>query len=164
MFIAQTRVDSGFMARFDATGPLVTALFAVLFLGKKLSLDHFGAFFLGTAGCFLIASPAADAEPAYLIATAGTVLFYAAGNVLYPILFSADENPVLISAHPSLCRWHHSHGNRPGYRDGAFSHCRVMALSLPGDRRLYSWPHPPPWFWSGMPGLYSLPAGSMCRR
>jgi drug/metabolite transporter (DMT)-like permease len=98
MFIAQTRVDSGFMARFDATGPLVTALFAVLFLGKKLSLAHFAAFFLGTAGSFLIASPAAEAEPAYLIATAGTVLFYAAGNVLYPILFSADENPVLISA------------------------------------------------------------------
>jgi len=98
MFIAQTRVDSGFMARFDATGPLVTALLAALFLGKKLSLAHFAAFFLGTAGSFLIASPAAKAEPAYLIATAGAVLFYAAGNVLYPILFSDDESPVLISA------------------------------------------------------------------
>ncbi|WP_022666639.1 DMT family transporter [Desulfospira joergensenii] len=98
MFIAQTRVDSGFMARFDASGPLVTALFAVLFLGKRLSLAHFAAFFLGTTGTFLIASPAARAEPVYLIAAAGTVLFYAAGNVLYPLLFSDEENPVLISA------------------------------------------------------------------
>jgi drug/metabolite transporter (DMT)-like permease len=98
MFMAQTRVDSGFMARLDATGPLVTALFAALLLRKKMAFTHAVAFVLGTTGTFLIASPAARAETPYLIVAAGSVLFYGAGNVLYPMLFSEGEDPVLISA------------------------------------------------------------------
>ena len=98
MFLAQTRVDSGFMARFDATGPLVTAVFAAICLGKKISAKHYTAFILGTAGGFFIASPTARAEPVYLIFAAGSVLLYAAGNVLYPLLFSDTEDPILVSA------------------------------------------------------------------
>ena len=102
MFIAQTSVDSGFMARLDSTGPLVTALFASLFLGKKLSLYHFIAFVLGMAGSFLIASPAIEAEPLYFAIAAGSVVLYAAGNAIYPLLFSKEDDTVLISALQSL--------------------------------------------------------------
>ncbi len=102
MFIAQTSVDSGFMARLDSTGPLITALFASLFLGKKLSIYHFIAFILGMAGSFLIASPAIEAKPLYFAIAAGSVILYAAGNAIYPLLFSREDDTVLISALQSL--------------------------------------------------------------
>ena len=102
MFIAQTRVDSGFMARLDATGPLVTALLAALLLGKKPTFPHLIAFTLGTAGGFLIATPAANADILYLGLAAGSVVAYAGGNVLYPLIFHKDEDPILISALQSL--------------------------------------------------------------
>lgn len=98
MFIAQTRVDSGFMARLDATGPLITAFLAAMLLRKKLNWIHIAALLLGTAGTFLIASPASGADPLYLLAAAGSVVFYALGNILYPLLFTEKEDPVLISA------------------------------------------------------------------
>lgn len=98
MFVAQTRIDSGFMARLDAGGPILTAFFAVLFLGKKLGVYHFVAFFLGMSGSFLIASPVAGADPVYLVIAAASVVFYAAGNSLYPVIFRQEENTVLISA------------------------------------------------------------------
>jgi drug/metabolite transporter (DMT)-like permease len=88
MFIAQTRVDSGFMARLDSTGPLVTALVASIFLKKRM----------GTAGSFLIAAPAASAEPLYLVFAAISVLLYAIANAIYPLLFKEEEDPVLVSA------------------------------------------------------------------
>ncbi len=98
MFIAQTKVDSGFMARLDSAGPLITALFASLFLGKKLSVYHFIAFIFGMAGSFLIASPAIEAEPLYFSIAACSVVFYAAGNAVYPLLFSREDDTLLISA------------------------------------------------------------------
>ena len=98
MFIAQTQVDSGFVARLDATGPILTAFFAALMLRKKLGLSHLLAFALGTGGSILIAAPAVRAEPLYLGFALGSVLLYAAGNVLYPLLFSRGDDPVLISA------------------------------------------------------------------
>lgn len=98
MFVAQTRIDSGFMARLDAGGPIVTAFFAVLFLGKKLTSYHFAAFVMGITGAFLISSPVAEADPLYLIIAAGSVIFYAAGNSLYPVLFRQEENTLIISA------------------------------------------------------------------
>ncbi|MDC7223361.1 MAG: EamA family transporter [Spirochaetales bacterium] len=102
MFMAQTRVDSGFMARLDAAGPVVTALLASLFLKKRITLLHGAAFLLGTAGSFLIAAPAASAEPLYLCFAAASVIFYALANALYPLLFRSEEDPVLISALQAL--------------------------------------------------------------
>lgn len=102
MFIAQTGVDSGFMARLDATGPLFTALFSALFFRKALSTPHFAAFILGMAGSFLIASPASTAEPFYLLMAGGSVILYAVGNALYPALFRQNEDPIVISALQSL--------------------------------------------------------------
>jgi drug/metabolite transporter (DMT)-like permease len=58
MFVAETRVDSGLMARLDATGPTSTAVFATLFIGKRLTVIHAVAFALGMAGTLLKASPA----------------------------------------------------------------------------------------------------------
>jgi drug/metabolite transporter (DMT)-like permease len=98
MFIAQTRVDSGFMARLDSTGPLVTALVASIFLKKRMGLLHGMAFVFGTAGSFLIAAPAASAEPLYLVFAAISVLLYAIANAIYPLLFKEEEDPVLVSA------------------------------------------------------------------
>ena len=98
MFIAQTRVDSGFMARLDATGPVITAFLAAMLLRKKLNCIHMAALLLGTAGTFLIASPASGADPMYLLAAAGSVVFYSVGNILYPLLFGAGEDTFLISA------------------------------------------------------------------
>ena len=98
MFIAQTRVDSGFMARLDAAGPIFTALLAAVLLRKKLTLYHGAAFFLGTLGCTLIAGPAVGGKALYLAIAAASVLFYAGANILYPILFSEKDDPVLISA------------------------------------------------------------------
>lgn len=102
MFVAETRVDSGLMARLDATGPLFTALFATLFLGKRLSLIHLLAFVLGMAGTALMASPAALSGSAYLAAAMGSVVLYAAGNALYPRLFRSHEDPVSVSALQTL--------------------------------------------------------------
>lgn len=102
MFIAETRVDSGLMARLDSGGPLVTALFAAFFLGKKLSVRHVLAFAAGTAGTVLVASPAVGAEPAYLAVAVGSVVLYAAGNALYPRLFRAEEDPAAANALQSL--------------------------------------------------------------
>ena len=102
MFVAETRIDSGLMARLDTAGPLLTALFAAMFLGKRLRPAHGLAFILGSAGSFFIASPAALAEPAFLVAAIGSVLFYAAGNAIYPLLFRARENPVAVSALQTL--------------------------------------------------------------
>lgn len=102
MFIAETKVDSGLMARLDATGPLFTALFAAFFLGKRLSAAHFGAFALGTAGTLLIAAPSSLADPLYLAAAAGSVVTYAAGNALYPRLFSPADDPLAASALQTL--------------------------------------------------------------
>lgn len=102
MFLAQTRVDSGLMARLDAVGPLFTALFAALLLGKRLSAVHAAAFALGTAGTFLMAGPSAAASLPHLAAAAGSVVLYAAGNALYPRLFSREEDPVAVSALQTL--------------------------------------------------------------
>ncbi len=102
MFVAETRVDSGLMARLDATGPLITALLASLFLGKRISAPHLPAFALGMAGSLLIASPAAGAEPVFLAAAAGSVVSYAAGNAVYPRLFRRGENPAAVNALQSL--------------------------------------------------------------
>jgi len=102
MFIAETRVESGLMARLDASGPLVTALFASIFLGARLSVVHALAFALGMVGSLFIASSAAAAEAPYLAAAAGSVVLYAAGNALYPRLFRSDEDPLAISALQSL--------------------------------------------------------------
>ncbi|HCM28929.1 MAG TPA: hypothetical protein DIC34_20725 [Treponema sp.] len=102
MFIAETRIDSGLMARLDTAGPLLTALFAAMFLGKRLRPAHGLAFVLGSAGSFLIASPAALAEPAFLAAAVGSVLFYAAGNAIYRLLFSSHDDPVAVSALQTL--------------------------------------------------------------
>jgi drug/metabolite transporter (DMT)-like permease len=98
MFIAQTRVDSGFMARLDAAGPIATALFAAMLLQKRLKLSHWTAFTLGTAGSFFIAAPALHTETLYLAFATGSVLFYGLGNVLYSLLFSKNDDPILISA------------------------------------------------------------------
>ena len=98
MFIAQTRVDSGFVARLDAIGPIVTAFFAAVLLRKKLGLFHLAAFALGTGGSILIAASAVQAEALYLGFALGSVLLYGIGNVLYPLLFSRGDSPVLISA------------------------------------------------------------------
>jgi drug/metabolite transporter (DMT)-like permease len=102
MFVAETKVDSGLMARLDATGPLFTAVFAALFLGKRLSPAHYGAFLLGTAGTVLIAEPSSLADPLYLAAAAGSVVTYAAGNALYPRLFSPSDDPLAASALQTL--------------------------------------------------------------
>ncbi|WP_028974158.1 DMT family transporter [Spirochaeta cellobiosiphila] len=103
MFIAQTKVDSGFMARLDATGPIFTALFASLFLHKRLNPYHYIALLLGTMGSFLIAAPSSATHPImYLIAAWGCVILYAVGNVLYPLLFKKEESAVTINALQSL--------------------------------------------------------------
>ena len=102
MFLAQTQVDSGLMARLDATGPLLTALFAAILVGKRLGPAHILAFALGTGGAFLITGPSTGAEPAFLAAAAGSVLFYAAGNAIYPRLFQQGEDPILVNALQSL--------------------------------------------------------------
>ncbi|MDC7219111.1 MAG: EamA family transporter [Spirochaetales bacterium] len=103
MFIAQTHVDSGFMARLDAAGPLVTAFLAALFFKKKITPLHMGAFILGMGGSFLIAAPAVSAEPFYLIFAVATVLFYALANAIYPRLFAKEDDPVTVSALQALC-------------------------------------------------------------
>jgi drug/metabolite transporter (DMT)-like permease len=102
MFVAETQVDSGLMARLDAAGPLFTALFATLFLGKRLSLAHMLAFTLGMAGTMLMASPASFVGGAYLAAAMGSVVVYAAGNALYPRLFGRGEDPISVSALQTL--------------------------------------------------------------
>lgn len=102
MFFAELRVDSGLMARLDATGPLFTALFAALFLGKRLTPIHFGAFALGALGAALMAAPARLADPLYLAAAAGSVVAYAAGNAIYPRLFGTEDDPVAVSALQTL--------------------------------------------------------------
>ena len=98
MFIAQTKVDSGLMARLDATGPLITAVFASVLLGKKLKSLHIAALFTGTAGVFFIASPAAWTQPLYILFAFASIVFYALGNAIYPRLFNPEDDPVLISA------------------------------------------------------------------
>ena len=102
MFVAETRVDSGLMARLDATGPLFTAVFATFFLGKRLTIAHALAFVLGMAGTLLMASPAALAGGPYLAAAMGSVVIYAAGNALYPRLFGTEDDPVVVSALQTL--------------------------------------------------------------
>ncbi len=102
MFVAETRVDSGLMARLDATGPLFTALFAAFFLGKRLTLVHALAFALGMAGTLLMASPAALGGGLYLAAAMGSVVIYAAGNAIYPRLFRNEDDPVVVSALQTL--------------------------------------------------------------
>lgn len=98
MFIAQTKVDSGFMARIDSVGPVITALLATLFLKKKLTRIHLAALLLGSLGTILIATPSSNSEPLFVLAAAGSVLLYAMGTSLYPLLFQSQEDPVLISA------------------------------------------------------------------
>ncbi len=102
MFVAETQVDSGLMARLDATGPLFTALFATFFLGKRLSPVHAVAFALGMAGTLLMASPAALGGGLYLAAAMGSVVIYAAGNAVYPRLFRNEDDPVVVSALQTL--------------------------------------------------------------
>ncbi len=102
MFIAQTRVDSGLMARLDGAGPLLTALFAALLLGKRLNLRHVTAFLMGSAGILLMAAPASRSEPFYLIMALASVILYAGGNALYPLLFTSKEDTVAISALQAL--------------------------------------------------------------
>lgn len=102
MFVAETRVSSGLMARLDSTGPLFTALFAAAFLGRRFTRLHAAAFALGAAGTALIADPAVAADPAYLAAAGASVLLYAAGNALYPRLFPGDADPLSASALQSL--------------------------------------------------------------
>lgn len=102
MFLAQTRVDSGFMARLDATGPLVTALLSLILLGKRFNVLHGLAFLLGSAGGILIAAPTGAADGPFVLAAAGSVVVYAVGTVLYPLLFREDEDPVAVSALQSL--------------------------------------------------------------
>jgi drug/metabolite transporter (DMT)-like permease len=102
MFIAQTRVDSGLMARLDGAGPLITALFAALLLGKRLNLRHGTAFLMGSAGILLMAAPASRTEPLYLLLALASVILYAAGNALYPLLFTSEEDTVAVSALQAL--------------------------------------------------------------
>jgi drug/metabolite transporter (DMT)-like permease len=102
MFVAETRIDSGLMARLDAGGPLIAALFAALLLGKRLSSAHFLAFALGTAGTAMVASPAAAGDPVFLAVALGSVVTYAVGNVLYPRLFGPEDDPVAASALQAL--------------------------------------------------------------
>ncbi len=102
MFVAETRISSGLMARLDATGPLFTALFAAIFLGRKFAPLHAAAFALGTAGAVLIADPSATGDPVFLAAAMASVLFYAAGNALYPRIFPGDADPLSASALQTL--------------------------------------------------------------
>lgn len=98
MFLAQTRVSSGFMARLDAAGPIVTAILVAIVLKKRISKSHIFAFLLGTGGIFLIATPGVTGEPLYLAFAFLSVIFYAIANAIYPKLFPKRENPVVISA------------------------------------------------------------------
>jgi drug/metabolite transporter (DMT)-like permease len=99
MFIAETRVDSGLMARLDGAGPIVTAVFAAVLLGKKLNLRHGMAFVTGSAGVLLMAAPAASrSEPFFLAMAMASVVLYAAGNAVYPRLFRHEEDTVTVSA------------------------------------------------------------------
>ncbi len=99
MFIAQIQVDSGFMARLDGAGPIITALLSMIFLGKKLNIRHGIAFLIGSTGIFLIAAPASSrSESFFLVMAVFSVILYAVGNVLYPRLFDGKEDTVAVSA------------------------------------------------------------------
>ena len=99
MFIAQTRVDSGLMARLDGSGPIITAVLAAVLLGKKLNLRHGIAFIMGSAGIFLMAAPATEgSQPFFLVMAMVSVVLYSAGNAIYPRLFRRNEDTVVVSA------------------------------------------------------------------
>ncbi|HUX50645.1 MAG TPA: EamA family transporter [Spirochaetia bacterium] len=100
MFWAETRIDSGYMARLDSLGPIVTALFASIALGSRLGRYHLLGFGAGTVGIILLASQVASAPqdmPALIVALV-SVVTYAAGMVLYPKLFNRSDDPVTINA------------------------------------------------------------------
>ncbi len=112
IFIAQTRVDSGFMARLDATGPLVTAALSFLFLAKRFNVLHALALILGTVGTLLIVVPGVPSLPSggqamlegwpFVLMAIGSVIFYAAGNAVYPLLFASHDDPIEVSALQTL--------------------------------------------------------------
>lgn len=102
MFLAQTNVSSGFMARLDATGPIITAILVTIILKQKITKYHIPAFILGTGGIVLISSPGIEGDPLYLFFALLSMLFYALSNAIYPKLFPNRESPVLISALQAL--------------------------------------------------------------
>lgn len=103
MFLAQTHVNSGYMARLDSIGPILTTLLTMLFLKKRLSRYHIPAFILGSVGISLIASPEGSSPGLYIVFACVSVFLYSVANAIYPVLFNRDENPILISALQSLC-------------------------------------------------------------
>ncbi len=100
MYFAETRLDSGYMARLDALGPLFTAAFALAIMRKRLHAAHWIGFALGTAGTFLLAGKpgSPDFDAGFLaIALVGTAA-YSLSMVLYDRFFGKDDDPVAINA------------------------------------------------------------------
>jgi len=100
MFWAETRIDSGYMARLDSLGPILTALFASMALRARLGRYHLLGLAAGTVGVILLASSVRSAPqdvPALITALA-SVVTYALGMVLYPKLFDRTDDPVTINA------------------------------------------------------------------
>ncbi len=100
MFWAETRIDSGYMARLDSTGPIVAASFAVALLRVRIRVLHVIGFAAGTLGVILLAGGvrSAPADWSGLAAALVSVVLYALGMVLYPKLFTPGDDPVTVNA------------------------------------------------------------------
>jgi len=104
MYIAETWIDSGYMARLDSLGPVFTAFFALLFLRKKLKFQHGLGLALGTLGTFLLAGELKEAHfglGPLVIALVG-VAAYALGMVVYNRYFDSKDDPFVINAFQML--------------------------------------------------------------
>lgn len=98
MYLAERRADSGFMARLEALGPLLTALAAGLLLGQRLKSRQAAGLGLGLVGMLLLArQPAGGMDLVTLLTALGGVVFYALGTVLYARLFGPADDPVAVN-------------------------------------------------------------------
>jgi len=100
MFWAETRIDSGYMARLDSTGPIVAASFAAALLRARIRVFHLVGFAAGTLGVILLSGGirSAPADWSGLAAALVSVVLYSLGMVLYPKLFAPRDDPVTVNA------------------------------------------------------------------
>ncbi len=100
MFWAETRIDSGSMARLDSLGPIVAALLATGILRHRSGLFHVVGFAAGTVGAVLLAQNGGAARASVEGTTVAlvSVVLYALGMVLYPKLFRPSEDAVTVNA------------------------------------------------------------------
>lgn len=99
MFWAESRIESGYMARLDAAGPVITAIFAAALTRTSIGRLQLAGFIAGTVGVFLLASRIdSGADPAGVVAAIGSVVSYAVGMALYPRLFDDHVDPLSVNA------------------------------------------------------------------